>query len=131
MPRPPDATMLFAWLPFVAQSAGQRREADTKNRQDSLQDMLCAITAHMRQDKAISCLDTSLARSLQLSHGTRLTAALLLGLAHRYSGASVAEIHTYTQNALKTKGQIQCYKTHLFSRRFEALPSQTFSWIFG
>ncbi len=30
----------LARLPFVAQNAGQRRKADTKNRQDSLQDTL-------------------------------------------------------------------------------------------
>lgn len=85
----------LARLPFVAQSAGQRRKADTKNRQHSLQDMLCAIPSHRRQDKAVSCLDTSLARSLQLSHGTGLTVALLLGLAHRYSGASAMKKHTH------------------------------------
>lgn len=86
----------LARLPFVAESAGQRRKADTKNRQDSLQDTLCAITTHRRQDKAIGCLDTSLTRILQLSHGTGLTAVLLLGLAYRYSGASAMEKYTQT-----------------------------------
>ncbi|KAK9521101.1 hypothetical protein VZT92_020938 [Zoarces viviparus] len=76
--------------PFVAQSAGQRRKADTKNRQDSLQDTVRAIASHRQQDKAVSCLDSSLARSLQLSHGTGLTATLLLEPAHRYSEASAA-----------------------------------------
>lgn len=33
--------------------------------------------------------------------------------------------------ALKTKGQIQRYKKHLFNRRFKALPSQALSWIFA
>lgn len=33
--------------------------------------------------------------------------------------------------ALKTKGQIQCYKKHLFNRRFTALHSQALSWIFA
>lgn len=33
--------------------------------------------------------------------------------------------------ALKTKGQIQCYKKHLFDRRFTALHSQALSWIFA
>lgn len=89
----------LAWLPFVAESAGQRRKADTKNRQDALQDTLCAIAIHRRQDKAVSCLDTSLTHSLQLSHGTGLTTALLLGLAHCYSGASATtHTHTHTHN---------------------------------
>lgn len=83
-------------LPFVADHAGQRRKADTKNRQDSLQDTLCAITTHRRQDKAVGCLDTSLTHILQLSHGTGLTAVLLLGLANRYSGASAMEKYTQT-----------------------------------
>lgn len=109
----------LAWLPFVAESAGQRRKADTKNRQDALQDTLCAIAIHRRQDKAVSCLDTSLTRSLQLSHGTGLTMALLLGLARCYSGAS-ATTYTHTiwdHRALRTKREIQHYKTHLFYRR--------------
>lgn len=42
------------------------------------------------------------------------------------------EIRTYTYamwdcRALKTKGQIQRYKKHLFNRRFKALPSQALS----
>lgn len=43
------------------------------------------------------------------------------------------EIHTWTKQcrALKTTGQIQCCKKHLFNRRFKALPSQDFSWIFA
>lgn len=86
----------LARLPFVAESTGQRRKADTKNRQDSLQDMLCAITTHRQEDKAVGCLDTSLARSLQLSHGTGLTAALLLGLAHCYSEASATKKYAHT-----------------------------------
>lgn len=119
----------LARLPFVAQSAGQRREADTKNRQDSLQDTLCAIATHRRRDKAVSCLDTSLAHSPQLSHGTGLTVGLLLGLADCYSGASAAKIYTLAQNVwdcralkIKTRKHMQCYKTHLFYSGFEAPP---------
>ena len=97
-----DGTLPGAASFCKAQSAGQSREADTKNRQDSLQETLCAIATHRRRDKAVSCLDTSLARSPQLSHGTGLTLGLLLGLAHRYSGASATKTHTHTHRHTHT-----------------------------
>ncbi|KAK5904948.1 hypothetical protein CesoFtcFv8_006463 [Champsocephalus esox] len=92
----------LAQLPFVAQSVGQRSKADTKNRQDSLQDTLCAMAAHRRKDKAVSCLDTSLGRSPQLSHGTGLTAALMLGSAHRYSEALATKKYTHARRQCVT-----------------------------
>lgn len=55
----------LARLPFVAESAGQTQRTDR-----TPQDALCAIASHGQQDKAIICLDTSLARSPQLSSST-------------------------------------------------------------
>lgn len=55
----------FARLPFVAESAGQTQRTDR-----TLQDALCAIASRGQQDKAIICLDTSLARSPRLSSST-------------------------------------------------------------
>lgn len=119
-------------LSCKASFCSQKCWTDTKNRQKSLQDTLCAIASHRQQDKAISSLDTSLAHSPQLSHGTGLTVALLLALALCYSGASTIKIHTNTIQecrALMTKGQIRGCKKHLFNRRFMAFLSRALSWI--
>lgn len=87
----------LARLPFVAESAGQTQRTDR-----TLQDALCSVASCGQQDKAIICLDTSLACSPQLS-AARLTAVLP---AHRHRATQ-----TYTIlgcRPLGIKGQIVC-----------------------
>lgn len=122
---------------FCNTSPGQRRKADTKNRQYSLQDPLCAIATRRQQDKAVSCLDTSLAPLPAALTWHRVDCGPPAGTGSSLQWSfSHWEIHTYThttcdRTALKTTGETQCYKTHLFYRRFKVLPSQAFPWIFA